>query len=125
MEVREKDLKENLEKVGLELRKDSELCRKYIENDDSCEHTLSEIVNIMHEMEFYCKKTPYKVMLKKEKKGLFSQKNKSEWTDEQEEELRNKVKDKVLRNFAFQNKNKEELNNLPSTIIKRIEELTN
>ena len=121
--TREEKLKQELENLGMVLRKDSELCKKYIENGDECGHTLDQVVNIMYEMEFYCKKTPYKVLLRKEKKEALSGINKSDWTDEQEDELRNKVKDKVLKNFAFRYKNKE-LPSLPPSILKRIKELT-
>jgi hypothetical protein len=44
---------------GLQLRSDSHLCDDYIEYDES-EYPLDEIVDIMHEMNFYFKHTKYK-----------------------------------------------------------------
>jgi hypothetical protein len=52
---RESKLKEKLENAGLELRNDSVLCKKYIEN--TSEYSIKEIVNRMCQMKYlfeYC-----------------------------------------------------------------------
>ena len=53
--IRKDRLKKHLEKAGLELRNDSTLCRKYIDNEDNL--TIKPIVNRMCQMKYlfeYC-----------------------------------------------------------------------
>jgi hypothetical protein len=54
---RKTELKEELKKYNLNLREDSEYCRKYINNEDDLE--LNFVVNKMREMNWYYTKTNY------------------------------------------------------------------
>ena len=55
---RKNDLIYRLNEVGLYLRDDSEICRKYIENGQM---HIDEVVNIMEEMNFYYTYTDYSI----------------------------------------------------------------
>lgn len=67
---RKEELKNKLDQKNLELRDDSRLCSTYIEQGmitvtRLCHdvHTIDDIVDVMEEMEYYCKQTDYNKLL--------------------------------------------------------------
>ena len=101
-------LKEN----NLEFREDSGLYKQYIneERDD-----LEFIVNTMIEMDFYMNSTMYKLILKKDK--FEAKREDKDWNDDKEEAIRQKSKQKAIKNYIFKNKkNLDEMNKIPQSI---------
>ena len=114
-------LSQMLAERNLELRADSKLCEGYIEHGDDCEFDLQTIVDIMEEMDFYYKKTPYITILRND---IYKMKMNTSniLTDDDHEEIRKIAKIKALKIYKFKNKENEvELASLPP----RIQELVN
>ena len=69
----------------------------------------------MIQMDFYMKSTMYKFIFKKDK--FEAKKEDKEWNDDKEEAIRQKAKDKAIKNYVFKHKkNQEELNKIPLSI---------
>jgi hypothetical protein len=126
IEERTKELKKCLKKANLKFREDSILINQYI--NDSGELTISEIIDILTEMQFYYKNTDYSNILKKDrqkkKELMFGNEYwlYKEWSEDDEEELRDETKDKVLNDFIEKNKNnKDEMSKIPFVLLKKID----
>ena len=109
-------LLEKLKENNLEFREDSGLYKQYIneERDD-----LEFIINTMIEMDFYMNHTMYKQILKKDK--FEAKREDKEWNDDKEEAIRQKSKQKAIKNYIFKHKkNPENINKIPQSIKTRL-----
>jgi len=119
---RKNKLIEELAKYGLQFRNDSKLMQAYIEKGED-EIPLENIVTIMREMKFYWEKTNYGNILKTYRNESINNDGEynNQWTEEDEEKIRDKAKDRVIREYIEKYKDsfEEESANLPDSIVDR------
>ena len=107
-DLRRKELDDYLKTIGMPgIRDDSMLCINYIEKGERGGFNKEQIGNTMLEMEFYYKKTFYKTILStmrdNEREDMREYKGYYRWTDDDEEDVRNRAKDQSLYGFVKQN----------------------
>ena len=89
---RQEELETKLHQRGLELRSDSRLCDAYIDHGKG---NVDEIVNIMHEMDFYHQHTEYRAFYRK---AWSSEKQYSGWCNP--DDISHEAKIDALFDFA-------------------------
>lgn len=105
---RTKELDDYLKSIFLPgIRNDSTLCTNYIDKGDAAGYTKEQIGVIMTEMKFYYEKTRYSSILYKLKGEEFEfrreHKGWCNWTEDDEEDVRNEAKEKALYEYIDEN----------------------
>jgi hypothetical protein len=100
---RKKELSNYLRKNNVKYREDSQLCEEYIKKGDKSGFTKEYIGEMLKEMDFFYNHTNYSCLLKSKRRDEIDEYREyghyHRWTDEDEDDLREIVKKKALKEY--------------------------